>query len=157
ELNTLQMFLIRRSDGNYWNGSSYVAQPTALALDGPDAAGIWQVSADLPEGTALRDGRYLINATATDRAGNIATVHGGFDVRASATIYVVTNTRDSGRGSLRAALTYANHHAGTLIKFSIRPNDPNRQVVSPQRSVWRIRPHSALPAITASSTRIDGA
>ena len=56
---------------------------------------------------------------------------------------VVINTNDSGPGSLRSAITYANANPGTTIRFSI-PGPTT------------IRPASALPTLTANGTVIDG-
>lgn len=61
---------------------------------------------------------------------------------------MVTNTNDSGTGSLRAAITLANATPGTEIDFNITS--------SPVGNVWTIKPTTPLPAITANSTKIDG-
>lgn len=66
-------------------------------------------------------------------------------------IVVVTNTNDSGPGSLRAAITFANGHPGTRIVFNIANTDPNFS-----GGVYTIRVLTALPVITANSTIIDG-
>jgi hypothetical protein len=65
---------------------------------------------------------------------------------------VVTNTNDSGAGSLRNAINYANAHPGTTITFNIPASDPNFA-----GGVFTIRPATALPMITANNTIIDGA
>ncbi len=58
--------------------------------------------------------------------------------RASAATYTVTNTNDSGTGSLRWAINQANDHAGAdTIPFNI-PGD----------GVHTITPLTALPALT---------
>jgi hypothetical protein len=77
---------------------------------------------------------------------------------ASAEIYVpppppnvVVNTNDSGPGSLRAAMSYANGHAGTTVDFLIPATDPGFN------GQWfTIKPLSPLPTVTASGTTIDG-
>ncbi len=56
--------------------------------------------------------------------------------------YTVTNTRDSGTGSLRAALTYANAHTQTTIKFA-------------RTAHGTITLASTLPTVTRNVT-IDG-
>ncbi|MEO9482732.1 MAG: LamG-like jellyroll fold domain-containing protein [Ekhidna sp.] len=58
---------------------------------------------------------------------------------------VVTNTNDTGVGSLRDAIDFANVNPGTTINFSIGETAP-----------WVINLGSALPQITAAGTIIDG-
>lgn len=66
----------------------------------------------------------------------------------------VTNTNDTGAGSLRDCITTANGTPGTTINFNIataaNAND------GPGNSWWRITVVSLLPAITANNTVIDG-
>ena len=64
--------------------------------------------------------------------------------------WVVTNTNDTGAGSLREALNYANLNPGTTIRFAIPTSDPNYA-----GGAWTIRPASALPTITASGTAVE--
>ncbi len=65
---------------------------------------------------------------------------------------LVTTTADSGVGSLRAALTYANSHPGPdTIRFNIPPTDPGCD----SAGVCTIRPTSYL-ALGDSATVIDG-
>ncbi|WP_420576463.1 BspA family leucine-rich repeat surface protein [Ekhidna sp.] len=59
--------------------------------------------------------------------------------------YIVTNTNDSGTGSLRDAITHANANPGTSISFLIGEPTP-----------WQIDLSTALPSITAAGTIIDG-
>ncbi|MEP0985692.1 LamG-like jellyroll fold domain-containing protein, partial [Ekhidna sp.] len=58
---------------------------------------------------------------------------------------VVYNTNDSGPGSLREAINYANLNSGTTITFDISGGSP-----------WEINLVSDLPTITAQGTVIDG-
>ena len=67
---------------------------------------------------------------------------------------VVTNTNDSGAGSLRNAIAFANADPGTTIKFNIPTADGG---YSSATGVFTIKPTSALPTITADGTVIDGA
>lgn len=67
----------------------------------------------------------------------------------------VTTTADSGPGSLRQCIAYANSNAGTTIIFDIPDTAPG-YTTSGSESWWRITPASALPTITASGTIIDG-
>ncbi len=66
----------------------------------------------------------------------------------AAVTYLVTNTADSGSGSLRWAIQQANLTAGVAddIAFNIPTSDPNYVPGPP--AYWRIAPASALPAIT---------
>lgn len=57
---------------------------------------------------------------------------------------VVSTTSDTGAGSLRDAITYANANPGTTITFNIGESAP-----------WVISLASALPQITAAGTIID--
>jgi hypothetical protein len=70
--------------------------------------------------------------------------------------YIVTNTNDSGPGSLRQAILDATSHAGTdTIHFNIPTSDPG---YSPGTTGgWIIQPASPLPSLTGSETIIDGA
>lgn len=73
-----------------------------------------------------------------------------------AATYTVTNTNNSGAGSLRQAIIDANTNPGAdIITFDIPPTDPNYYTPSPGISWWRIDITSELPAITESVT-IDG-
>ncbi len=83
-------------------------------------------------------------ATATDAAGNTSEVSVGVAGLATNPLVVTTNT-DSGPGSLRAAIAFANSHPGPdTISFNI-----------PGTGIQTITPLSALPAITDPAT-IDG-
>lgn len=65
----------------------------------------------------------------------------------------VTNTNDSGTGSLRDAISCANLNPGPdIVSFNIPTTDPGFN-----GSVFTIRPLSALPILADSGTTIDGA
>jgi VCBS repeat-containing protein len=67
--------------------------------------------------------------------------------------FAVTNTNDSGAGSLRQAILDANSNAGLdSISFNIDTSDPNYNALL---GVWRIQPLSDLPAITETAL-LDG-
>ncbi|MGH7194863.1 MAG: hypothetical protein ACREJM_15215, partial [Candidatus Saccharimonadales bacterium] len=70
------------------------------------------------------------------------------------TSLLVTNTADSGAGSLRQAILDANSASQlpATIDFAISSADPN---YSSADGVWMISPQSALPALTVPVT-IDG-
>jgi len=66
--------------------------------------------------------------------------------------FIVTNTNDSGSGSLRAALTDANSHAGPdTVLFNIPLSDANYA-----DGVWVIKPQTVLPNLESGNTFIDG-
>ncbi len=66
--------------------------------------------------------------------------------------FIVTNTNDSGPGSLRSALTDANANAGPdTVLFNIPVSDANYA-----DGVWVIRPQTVLPNLESGSTFIDG-
>ncbi len=67
----------------------------------------------------------------------------------------VVITADSGAGSLRECINYANLNPGTTISFNIPDTDPGYQT-SGGDNWWRISPGLALPSITAANTVIDG-
>jgi len=74
---------------------------------------------------------------------------------AGAEIIIVTNTNDSGPGSLRQAILDANatHEEPDSIVFQIPLNDANYVAAS---GVWIIRPETELPTITGIGTFIEG-
>ncbi|MBD2461131.1 DUF4347 domain-containing protein [Oscillatoria sp. FACHB-1407] len=70
-------------------------------------------------------------------------------------IFTVTNTNDSGAGSLRQAILDANANGeADTIQFNIPTSDPNYNAGPPVR--WTIRPTTNLPDITSQIT-IDAA
>lgn len=67
---------------------------------------------------------------------------------------IVTNTNDSGQGSLRDAITQVNSNAGPdSIKFNIPSEDGGYNAGT---GVWTITPNSFLPGITDEGLVIDG-
>jgi hypothetical protein len=74
----------------------------------------------------------------------------------NAATFTVTNTNDSGAGSLRLAITQANSSAGPhTITFNIPSSDPGYYTESATSHWWRIQLGSVLPNISKSIT-IDG-
>jgi hypothetical protein len=66
----------------------------------------------------------------------------------------VTNTLDSGPGSLRNAIEMANSQPGPdSIRFAIPKTDPG---FTPQLGTWTIKPVTSLPPIMDRETIIDG-
>jgi uncharacterized repeat protein (TIGR01451 family) len=68
----------------------------------------------------------------------------------------VTNTLNTGAGSLRDCITTANGSANSTISFNIPVGDSGH-LSDGTNHRWRITPTSALPTITADGTIIDGA
>ncbi len=102
------------------------------------------------------DGRYVAFYSA---ASNLVPddTNGAFDVFvtdiAATSPLVVTNTNDSGAGSLRAAIDYANTKAGAdTISFNIPTTDAG---YNPATGAFAIKPSSFLPTIT-DSVILDG-
>ena len=85
--------------------------------------------------------------SAGDRA-TVAFLYGAGPVLSS----VVTNTQDTGTGSLRAAIYYANEHPGTTITFAIPNSDPGFS-----GGAYTIRLTGSLPPLVANATTINGA
>ena len=75
-----------------------------------------------------------------------------FENRLLLSNFVVTNTLDSGPGSLAAAITAANGSPGSTIDFDIPTSDPGYHAAT---GTWTIQLTSSLPSITAQVT-IDG-
>ncbi|NQU17682.1 MAG: hypothetical protein HQ564_06400 [Candidatus Saganbacteria bacterium] len=83
-------------------------------------------------------------------------------VPAGAATYTVTNTNDSGAGSLRQAINDAVANIGAdTVEFNIPDTDTN-YITAGRASYWRIRPTSVLPALDPDpsgdsvATSIDG-
>jgi Astacin (Peptidase family M12A)/Right handed beta helix region/Periplasmic copper-binding protein (NosD) len=63
---------------------------------------------------------------------------------------VVTNTADTGPGSLRAALYYATDHPGTTVTFNIPTSDPGYG-----SGVFTIHSTGHLPPLVTNGTKVD--
>jgi hypothetical protein len=125
------------------------------ACDGPHISAVADAdpTAGVVQGTLLSSGLAvgdIVSATAADSNRNTSEFASNVVVSADCT---VTNTADSGAGSLRDCINYANSNAGSTIGFNI-PLPANQS--SGGDSWWRISPTSALPNITAAGTIIDG-
>ncbi|MBI5582606.1 MAG: right-handed parallel beta-helix repeat-containing protein, partial [Deltaproteobacteria bacterium] len=73
-----------------------------------------------------------------------------------AATFIVTNTNDSGAGSLRQAIQDANNSLNNpySIVFNIPKSDPKYGLRKP--GVWTIRPDSGLPSLTRGQISING-
>src|SRR5690242_3724346 len=67
--------------------------------------------------------------------------------------FVVTNTNDSGPGSLRDALSQANNSPGNTISFNIPTTDPGYNL---QFNQFTIHVKTSLPPVLSEKTTIDG-
>ncbi|HLO59988.1 MAG TPA: right-handed parallel beta-helix repeat-containing protein [Bacteroidales bacterium] len=97
----------------------------------------------------------FVTATSTDADGNTS----AFSPPASNTPVeplnlTVTNTFDSGEGSLRQAIQEAEENPGTdTVKFNIPEDDPGYNV---SQKVWIIQPLTSFSYLSAGNTIIDG-
>jgi hypothetical protein len=72
-----------------------------------------------------------------------------------ASTYTVTNTNDSGPGTLRQAIIDANNRSGAdVINFNIPTSDPGYQLNT--SGVWTIQPVTPFPSLTDDATYIYG-
>jgi len=99
----------------------------------------------------------FVTATVTDADGNTSEFSQPVIVseppsNVVGNTYFVSNTNDSGSGSLRDAIEYANSNPDTTIEFDIPTTDPNYNSVT---GAFTIRPLSGLPEITEPVV-IDG-
>lgn|GEM_PF-2732553 len=103
----------------------------------------YTIPTDLPAGTYYY---YCVvsAAGAQDKSSNAATV-----TVSEVLSPIVTNTNDSGTGSLRAAVKYANLNANTSITFSIPITDSGYDSGT---GMWVITLETALPDIAQSLT-----
>ncbi|MEI6123322.1 MAG: right-handed parallel beta-helix repeat-containing protein [Bacteroidota bacterium] len=77
-----------------------------------------------------------------------------FTYNSHATTYTVTNTNDTGLGSLNAAITSANSHLGAdTVKFHLITSDINYSIAE---GIWTIHITTALPYFIDNRTFIDG-
>jgi astacin (peptidase family M12A) len=88
---------------------------------------------------------YGLELSQSDRQG-MGSIYGAGPALSA----VVTNTKDSGVGSLRAAIFYAIDHANTTVTFNIPPNDPGHM-----GSVYVIQPSDVMTT-PGPGTIIDG-
>ncbi len=94
---------------------------------------------------------WFITATATDPDGNTSEFSGCTGIAPNTAL--VTNTNDSGSGSLRNAIEFANTNsvAATMIEFDIPTSDPGCD----GSGLCVIQPTSAYPEIT-EEVIVDG-
>jgi streptogramin lyase len=106
-----------RDPSFYGQGQNYIGFATVTT----DANGHFAFTANQLAG--LPAGLLYISATATDSNGN--TSQFALDLPTIRSVYYVTNTLDSGSGSLRAAIMAADADPYSNIDFNIPASDPN--------------------------------
>lgn len=132
----------------YTKGASY----TALTRDGTTGASATGNRTINPEYKIVSStGTYAADGTLGTSTAWIAVV-ATYKAATTSSTCTVTNTNDSGAGSLRQCITTANSTPGTTIAFNI-PGPANQS--SGADSWWRITPITALPAISGANTIID--
>jgi len=78
----------------------------------------------------------------------------GLPPKGQGSTFIITNTNDTGAGTLRQAMKSARSSAGPdTIIFDIPTSDPNYDLTY---GVWRIMPASELPQMWETGTFIDG-
>ncbi len=100
----------------------------------------------------------LQNVQLSDVDGQTLTIanlfNGSVIVGSIPTGTVVTNTNDSGEGSLRRAIELANsRQESSEITFAIPTSDPGYEA---ENGIWRIKPLSELPALMDAWMNVDG-
>lgn len=129
-------------------GGTEVDGNTGIGIDDldVDGDGIYNFLDLDSDGDGIDD---AVEGTADDNSNGIPNY---LDPAAVAITCPVTNTNDSGAGSLREAITCANASTGETIGFNIPTTDPNYDAGT---GVWTITVSSILPVITKPVT-IDG-
>jgi hypothetical protein len=131
----------------YGEGDSFLGT-TSVTTDGTgDASFTVNFPVDLTPGME-------VTATATSPTGSTSEFAANVAVLTDTCPTVIT-TADTGPGSLRQCIAYANSNVGTTIVFDIPDTAPG-YTTSGGNSWWRISPASVLPTITANGTVIDG-
>ena len=144
---TLEFFSSPTADSGNGEGQTFLGTSTANTDGSGNATISVALSAAVPAGS-------FITATATDASGNTSEFSNAcpaFDT----TAIVVSNTNDSGNGSLRKAMASANLAPGSTIVFNIPTSDPGRVGTAPNQ-YWQIQPLTPMPQVTAVNTTLNG-
>ncbi|HEY0074570.1 MAG TPA: Calx-beta domain-containing protein, partial [Abditibacteriaceae bacterium] len=137
------------------SGTAINFTATASDADGDTLSYCWDfgdttfASTANPTKSWTTGGNYTVRCTVSDRKGGTASATASITVVAT---YIVTNTNDSGAGSLRAAIDFANANTGTNIVFNIPTSSSGYQ-----NGVFSIKPLSALPSLNSTGIIMDGA
>jgi hypothetical protein len=133
----------------------------AVVATDANGYGSWDVVLD-----AVTVEGELITATATNAIGSTSEFSQSISDDVPANTLVVTNTNDSGIGSLRQAIVAANQIPGSdpvHIWFRLHNNDPRFLDIDSHLpggdtlpDVYRFSPLSALPPLTRGNVSIDG-
>jgi VCBS repeat-containing protein len=87
--------ILRVSDRMWWNGRAWTSAFTILPTRVVD--GLWTVTAPLPSGSALLQGRYLIVSGAVDNAGNARRADSLFTIDTQAPQAFIDSPRNGAR------------------------------------------------------------
>ncbi|MEP2667354.1 MAG: FG-GAP-like repeat-containing protein, partial [Cyclobacteriaceae bacterium] len=132
---------------------SFMLNNTALSTANYDATLIgWQALPSLQTGVDLDANTLTYCAGESARSALIATnlwvISGDSKNCPAPDPFIVTNTNDSGTGSLRWVIDNANTMAGAdVVTFNIQTTDPNYNSTD---QTWIIQPTTPLPTITES-------
>jgi major membrane immunogen (membrane-anchored lipoprotein) len=132
----VQLFIQRRSDGKYFNGTTFVQNSVALTTDYTPSTGRFVRRSGLPSGTNLTAGSYLLTAKAFDRAGRVGrqtiTVQVGSLSPAVAGAALSTATAAVAGDSISLKFTTAldAEAASTPSNYVVRVNDEAIEVES---------------------------
>jgi hypothetical protein len=125
-----------------------------------DAFGNALFDVTLAVATSVND---LVAATATYASGNTSELSKAILANTPNTLLFVTNTNDSGLGSLRQAIDDANVSGPSAIVFRIPETDPGfvdadawHPSGDPDQDVFIIKPITQLPPLSIGRTTIDG-
>jgi hypothetical protein len=146
---------INPTSGTINSGTAINFTATASDANGDTLSYCWDfgdatfASTANPTKSWTTGGTYTVRCTVSDRKGGTASATATITVVAT---YIVTNTNDSGVGSLRAAIQFANTNPGTNIVFNIPTSSSGYQ-----NGVFSIKPLSALPSLNSTGTIMDGA
>ena len=145
--------------GGSWEGRRWLGSGTVTMR--ADGNGDYDVVL-----TAATESGETITATVTNANGSTSEFSQGLLDNVPANTFVVTNTNDSGLGSLRNAIVAANQVPGTepvYVWFRLPTTDPNFVDVDAHLpggdllpDVYVFSPQTALPPLTRVNTTIDG-
>jgi hypothetical protein len=148
-LNDTKVNHIRANDGFFSAPpSSNVVLSATTGTEDPSNSAI-AASSTGPSALVVWDDLRNQSATDHDIYGSLYSIAGP-----TSNGLLVTNTNDTGPGSLRQAILDANLHAGPdSIAFAIPNTDPGYQS---SKGVWTIKPTTPLPDMMNDGTLING-
>lgn len=156
----VDLFLLRRSDGKFWSGSSWGTNPVALTttLSGTGTV-TWTRSSGLPGGTNLLDGSYALAVLAFDGAGNLKRADSTFTIRtataalrdiSSLTLSTATAIADTASVALTFTGSLDAESAGDTTNYSV---EVNGQAVAIESAVYNAAKHRVVLELAANGMR----